>query len=104
MPSPDKKALYDDVYNIVSQIPPGKVLTYGQIAILAGWPRHSRMVGRALRDVPEDLHLPCHRVVNANGRTAPGWVEQRMLLQAEGVAIRGNGTVDLREHLWKITE
>ena len=54
----------EDVLNIVSQIPCGRVTTYGHIAALAGWPSHSRMVGRTLRYTPGAEHLPCHRVVN----------------------------------------
>ena len=61
----------EDVLNIVLQIPRGKVTTYGHIAALAGWPSHSRMVGRTLRYTPGAEHLPCHRVVNKEGRTAP---------------------------------
>lgn len=103
---PDKDDFFNGVYNIVSQIPKGKVLTYGHIAELMGYPNHSRLVGRALREVPETLLLPCHRVVNANGRIAPNWLEQAQLLQAEGVMLRthADGTicVDLRQHLWAL--
>ena len=65
-----------DVLNIVAQIPRGYVTTYGHIAALAGWPSHSRMVGRTLRYTPGAEQVPCHRVVNAVGRTAPGWSMQ----------------------------
>ena len=71
----------DDVLNIVSQIPRGRVTTYGHIAALTGWPSHSRMVGRTLRYTPGAEELPCHRVVNKEGRTAPGWSRQRPLLE-----------------------
>lgn len=101
---PEAAAFYREVYDIVGQIPRGKVLAYGDIAALAGWPRHARMVGRALRDVPEELGLSCHRVVDSNGRTAPGWPEQAALLQAEGVTFRRNGKVDLKRHRWEIGE
>ena len=62
-----------EVLNIVGQIPRGMVTTYGNVDALAGWPRHSRMVGRTLRYTPGAEKLPCHRVVNKEGRTAPGW-------------------------------
>jgi len=91
----------DDVLNIVSQIPCGQVTTYGIIAAWAGWPSHSRMVGRTLRYSPEAVSLPCHRVVNAEGRTAPGWSRQRTLLEEEGVTFRANGHVDMQQHLWQ---
>ena len=90
-----------EVLNIVSQIPRGKVTTYGNVAALAGWPSHSRMVGRTLRYTPGAELLPCHRVVNKEGRTAPGWSEQRPLLEAEGVTFKNNGHVDMLRHLWR---
>ncbi len=91
----------DDVLNIVSQIPYGQVTTYGIIAAWAGWPSHSRMVGRTLRYTPEAEQLPCHRVVNKEGRTAPGWSRQRLLLEQEGVIFKSNGHVDMSRHLWE---
>lgn len=91
----------DDVLNIVSQIPRGSVTTYGYIATLAGWPSHSRMVGRTLRYTPGAELLPCHRVVNNVGRTAPGWSRQRPLLEAEGVSFNSNGNVNMKRHLWE---
>lgn len=89
-----------EVLNIVSQIPRGKVTTYGNVAALAGWPSHARMVGRTLRYTPGAELLPCHRVVNKEGRTAPGWIEHRHLLEAEGVRFKCNGHVDMQRHLW----
>ncbi len=94
-------AFRNDVLNIVSQIPRGKVTTYGIIAALAGWPSHPRMVGRTLRYTPGAESLPCHRVVNIEGRTAPGWSRQRPMLEAEGVTFRPNGHVDMQRHLWE---
>ena len=91
----------DDVLNIVAQIPAGKVTTYGTIAAWAGWPSHSRMVGRTLRYTPGAEELPCHRVLNLEGRTAPGWGRQRTLLEAEGVTFRPNGHVDMLRHQWE---
>ena len=90
-----------DVLNIVSQIPYGKVTTYGHIAALAGWPSHSRMVGRTLRYTPGTEALPCYRVVNKEGRTAPGWSHQRTLLEEEGVTFKPNGHVDMVRYLWE---
>jgi methylated-DNA-protein-cysteine methyltransferase-like protein len=91
----------NDVLNIVCQIPCGRVTTYGHIATLAGWPSHSRMVGRTLRYTPGAELLPCHRVVNIEGRTAPGWSRQRLLLESEGIIFRPNGHVDMQRHLWE---
>ncbi len=100
MNAAEARAFRLDVLNIVSQIPTGMVTTYGTIAALAGWPSHSRMVGRTLRLTPGAEKLPCHRVVNKVGRTAPGWFEQRLLLEEEGVAFMPNGHVDMKAHFW----
>lgn len=82
-----------EIWSIVAQIPAGRIATYGQLARLAGMPGYARRVGRAMAAAPEGL--PCHRVVNASGRTAPGWTRQRELLEAEGVRFRRNGCADL---------
>ncbi|MDE6046201.1 MAG: methylated-DNA--[protein]-cysteine S-methyltransferase [Alistipes sp.] len=91
-----------DVYEIVAQIPRGRLLAYGQIARLAGFPAHARHVGHALASAPAGI--PCHRVVDAAGRTAPGWPEQRRLLEAEGVRFKANGCVDLKTQGWQLFE
>lgn len=85
-----------EVYQVVREIPVGKVSTYGGIAALLGMPQCSRMVGRALKQIPDDLSVPCHRVVNASGRLVPGWTEQKQLLLEEGISFKQNGCVDLK--------
>jgi methylated-DNA-protein-cysteine methyltransferase-like protein len=92
---------YEEVYSIVGMIPPGKVLTYGAIARLTGRPRHARLVGRALRSTPSDRGIPCHRVVNSRGGTAPGWARQRVMLEDEGVPFGRNGCAVLSRCLWQ---
>ncbi|MBR1792143.1 MAG: MGMT family protein [Bacteroidales bacterium] len=91
------------VYDIVSQIPAGRVLTYGHIASLAGWPNHSRLVGRIMRMAPDES-LPCHRVVNASGRLAPHYPSQAALLFDEGVVLSATGKVSLKQYLWRADE
>ena len=76
MAVPNIEDFYAEVYNVVRQIPAGRVLSYGRIAELIGWPNHARLVGRAMHDAPLALNLPCHRVVNSAGRTVPGWHQQ----------------------------
>lgn len=88
-----------EVYAVVAQIPPGRVATYGLIARLVGAPTLARRVGRALASAPAEV--PCHRVVDASGRPAPGWSEQPRLLAKEGIVLRRNGRVDLRRALWE---
>lgn len=97
-------SVFSRFYDIVRQIPPGKVATYGQVARLAGMPRCARIVGYAMAGCA-DPSVPCHRVVDRFGGTkacfdtfAPG--TQRALLEAEGVTFRPDGTVDLAQCLW----
>jgi len=101
MTAEEARRFGEDVLNIVSQIPRVRVTTYGDIALLAGWPSHARMVGRTLRYTPGADKLPCHRVVNKMGRTAPGWSKQRELLEDEGVQFKANGHVDMSRFLWE---
>ena len=88
-----------EIWSVVAEIPAGRVATYGQLARLIGMPGHARRAGRALAMAPKGL--PCHRVVNSQGRTAPGWTGQRELLAAEGVRFRANGCVDLAASGWE---
>ena len=96
----NNKDFSEAVYTLVNSIPEGKVLTYGAIATLLGRPRNSRQVGKLMSGAHPGVRA--HRVVNAAGRTAPGWAEQRGLLEAEGVEFRPNGCVDLRRHMHKL--
>ncbi|MEG0641190.1 MAG: MGMT family protein [Clostridium sp.] len=95
---------YEDVYEIVKRIPKGRVTSYGMIAELAGSPRASRAVGYALHRNPSPVIIPCHRVVNREGRLAPGFAfggsdAQGKLLEAEGVEII-NGYVNMKRYSW----
>ncbi|WP_407314100.1 MGMT family protein [Desulfosporosinus sp. SB140] len=96
----NKKEFANKVYDIVKDIPLGKVATYGLIAFISGYPQCSRMVGQALHHAPDVLNIPCHRVVNYHGRLAPGWTDQKRLLANEGVCLKENGCVDLKKYLW----
>ncbi len=96
---------YHQIYNLVTQIPRGKVATYSQIAQLAGNPGLARVVGNALHVNPDPESIPCHRVVNAKGEPSSsfafgGAAEQLKRLKAEGVSADG-GRVDLREYQWQ---
>ena len=88
-PSPEER-----IWQVVALIPRGRVATYGQVAALAGMPRHARLVGRTLRNLPARSRLPWHRVINASGRISlrsgtDGHREQRTRLEAEGVEFIG---------------
>ncbi len=92
---------FNKIYTVVKSIPRGRVLTYGQVAALAGNPRWARVVGYALHANPDPASIPCHRVVNREGRLAEAFVfggrnEQEARLVREGVATLADGTVDLK--------
>lgn len=98
------ESTYDKIYCVVSQIPKGKVATYGLVARLAGNPRWARVVGYALHNNPDQSLIPCHRVVNREGKVAKAFVfggenEQTRLLISEGVEVV-DGKVDLEKYLW----
>lgn len=87
---------------IILHIPPGRVMTYGQIAALAGSPRGARQVVRILHSMSGKYNLPWHRVVNAKGEVAlqdeEGVYTQKLLLEREGIAFDQNGRIDLEEY------
>jgi methylated-DNA-protein-cysteine methyltransferase-like protein len=96
---------FDQVYELVSQIPRGKVATYGQIAKMLGAPRAARTVGWALHDLPEGRDIPWQRVVNAKGAVSfppgsQGAAVQRALLEGEGVVFDGQGLINLKVFGW----
>jgi methylated-DNA-protein-cysteine methyltransferase-like protein len=94
------------IFFVVQQIPAGKVLTYGDVAAMAGMPRAARLVGNTLHGLPQDTQVPWHRVVNhkgglSTGRAWPGGDRlQRSLLEAEGVRFDERGRLSLREYRW----
>lgn len=100
--------LYGDFYAVVRRIPKGKVVTYGQLAELAGRPGAARAAGAAMRQTPKELGLPWQRVL---GKKGPGQARvsisdpvggaiQRQILETEGVCFSASGSVSLREHGW----
>jgi len=101
-------SFYRQVYELVLQIPPGRVATYGQIAVLLGRPHAARAVGYALHLAPAHLRVPWQRVINSQGKISPRSALdmpheptiQRMLLEAEGILFDENGQVDLKKYLW----
>ncbi|MBO4384054.1 MAG: MGMT family protein [Clostridia bacterium] len=102
------KSAFELIYDVVRTIPKGRVATYGQVAALAGNPRWSRVVGYALHVNPEPGVIPCHRVVDRNGRLSPAFAfggknMQAKLLEAEGVEV-ADGRVDLSKCRWSVSE
>ncbi|KMM87105.1 DNA base-flipping protein YbaZ [Pseudomonas taetrolens] len=96
------------LYSTLMMVPPGHVVTYGQLAELAGLGRAARWVGRTLSQLPEGTRLPWHRVLAAGGRlslpagSASG-DEQRARLRDEGLSIVNN-RVDIQRHGWRPIE
>ena len=100
-----KENSFEKIYEIVRQIPAGKVATYGQIAALAGNKRWSRVVGFALHVNPDPDGIPCFRVVNRNGEVSEAFAfgggnRQIELLEAEGVPCP-DGRVNLKKYQWE---
>lgn len=97
---------YEAVYAVVREIPRGRVMTYGQIAVILGAPRAARAVGYALRASGREEDVPWQRVINGKGMiSARTEVErpmlQRILLEAEGVAFDEYERVDLTRYRWE---
>lgn len=96
---------FASIYRVVTAIPPGRVATYGQVALLAGLPRRARLVGTALKALDEGSEVPWQRVVNAAGRISrreavPYEHFQRQMLAEEGVEIDSHGRIDLERYGW----
>jgi methylated-DNA-protein-cysteine methyltransferase related protein len=94
------------IHDVVRRVPAGRVTTYGDIAVLAGFPGQARLVGYALHALPAHSAVPWHRVINARGgisvgRTHPGGeLVQRRLLEEEGVIFDAGGRVSLSHYRW----
>lgn len=103
---PRSSDTYRRIYDIVKRVPRGRVATYGQVAALAGLPRHARLVGYALNVLPADNDVPWHRIVNAKGQIslrgdALGHEDlQAALLRRERVRFV-EGTIDLARYQWR---
>jgi methylated-DNA-protein-cysteine methyltransferase-like protein len=92
------------IKRVLARIPPGKVLSYGSAAALAGLPNGARQVVRVLHSSAEKEGLPWHRVIRKDGSIAlprgAGFDLQRALLLYEGVEVSPSGRVDMARYLW----
>lgn len=100
-----KKHVVDDsliyeILSVVEEVPEGKVATYGQIARLIGRSKNARLVGHVLHYSEFYGEYPCHRIVNHCGRLVPRWPEQKALLMQEGVRLKDENHVDLKQYQW----
>jgi methylated-DNA-protein-cysteine methyltransferase-like protein len=99
---PQARALFPRIYDVVRQVPRGKVTTYGDVAQLIGPGCDARLVGYAMAECPDDV--PWQRVINAQGkislRSGDGPAKQQMRLEAEGVDFDARGKIDLNRFRW----
>lgn len=108
MVNPGPHELHQRIYDVAKLIPPGRVATYGQVALWAGLPGHARLAGYALFNLPRELHMqvPWQRVINAQGRISYSEArqghdhQQRELLEAEGVVFSDKGKVSFAQFGW----
>ncbi len=94
----------EKIWQVVNQIPRGKVASYGQVARLAELPGYARYVGYIMKHLPAGTRLPWHRVVNSQGRISfPGdsssYRRQKTLLEKEGVVFV-NGKFSMKKFGW----
>jgi methylated-DNA-protein-cysteine methyltransferase related protein len=98
---------YQIIYDVVRKIPVGKVLTYGQVAELAGLYGKARLAGYALFRVELESDIPWQRVVNAKGEISysearcGGDYLQKTLLEQEGIEFKANNCIDLKKYRWQ---
>lgn len=94
----------EQIWQVVAQIPKGKISTYGDVAAMAGIPRHARYVGTTLKQLPKNSKLPWHRVVNHKGEIALGRDSssheiQKQRLSDEGILFVGQ-RIPLKTYRW----
>ncbi|MFA7309108.1 MAG: MGMT family protein [Patescibacteria group bacterium] len=100
----DRKSFEKDVVALVSSIPVGRVMTYGQIAALVGFPRAAQMVGWVMH-WSDQKKVPYQRVVNRFGGLAVGYTNggidgHKNDLLNEGIVVGEDGTIDLERYMW----
>ena len=101
----DNHDFFKRVYEVVKQIPYGKVTTYGAIARKIGAPKSARMVGYALNASFNEEDIPAHRVVNRKGLLTgkhhfQGTNLMQQLLESEGIQIKDHVVQDFKDHFW----
>jgi len=100
----ERSTLHARIHYVVSQIPRGRVATYGQIARLAGLQGQPRLVGYALHALPSGTSVPWQRVVNAQGGISARSghdTRQRQILEGEGIAFDLRGRIRLASFQWR---
>ena len=102
----DTNELHRQILEVIALIPYGKVATYGQIAKLAGLPKHARLVGYVLKHLDKSSEIPWYRVINSQGKISVTHINQQgenvqqSLLEQEGIYLL-NGKVSLKKFVWQ---
>lgn len=101
----DKTDFFERVYEIVKQVPYGRVTSYGAIARYLGSARSARVVGWAMNNVGDRETVPAHRVVNRNGLLTgkhhfQGTRLMQQLLENEGIAVKSDQIINFKNHFW----
>ncbi|WHP05460.1 MULTISPECIES: MGMT family protein [Acinetobacter] len=102
----DTNELHRQILEVIALIPYGTVASYGQIAKLAGLPKHARLVGYVLKHLDKESQIPWYRVINSQGKISVTRMDekgnnvQQDLLEAEGVYLL-NGKVSLKKFGWQ---
>lgn len=102
----DTNELHRQILEVIALIPYGKVASYGQIAKLAGLPKHARLVGYVLKHLDQESVIPWYRVINSQGKISvtrineKGENVQQNLLEQEGIYLL-NGKVSLKVFGWQ---
>lgn len=99
------ESIYARIYDVIRRVPRGRVVTYGQVAWLAGIPNGARQVGYALRSLRGGTTVPWHRVINSQGGisvSGASATRQRTLLEREGVRFNLAGRIPLSEFQWRV--
>lgn len=105
MKSQASREMAEMILAVISQIPYGRVATYGQIAKLAGLAKHARLVGKVLSQLDEGTDLPWYRVINAQGKLSLNKLDiegqniQQLRLSQEGIFVN-QGRVNLKQYQW----
>jgi methylated-DNA-protein-cysteine methyltransferase related protein len=102
MHNPPDNALYERIYEVAAQVPPGEVATYGDIAAVVGGGCDARTVGYAMSEIPaERADVPWQRIVAKEGAISTRGLRQRQLLEDEDVAFDARGHVIMARHHWR---
>ncbi|MGO2337401.1 MGMT family protein [Providencia sp.] len=94
----------DIIYSLIGAIPKGRVVTYGTLAKMAGYPSYVRQVCQVIRKVPTGSTLPCHRIINGQGKlsvTGEHYIRHKKALMGEGIIFGPNDKIKLKQYLWE---